>query len=118
MQRIRVGGLQVDSRLHAFLMREALPGTGVDAEAFGSGLDALVHALAPVNRSLLQRRDALQKAIDDWHRAHPRPFDPKAYRPSWRRLATCGPSPLPSALAPRTWTRRSPGSPVRSSSCR
>ncbi|WNG17298.1 malate synthase G [Cystobacter fuscus] len=95
MQRIRVGGLQVDSRLHAFLMQEALPGTGVDAEAFGSGLDALVHALAPVNRSLLQRRDALQKAIDDWHRAHPRPFDPKAYLAFLEEIGYLRPEPPP-----------------------
>src|SRR6218665_4192301 len=95
MQRIRVGGLQVDSRLHAFLEREALPGTELDAAAFWSGLDALVHALAPVNRALLQRRDALQKQIDAWHTAHPRPIDPEAYQAFLREIDYLRPEPAP-----------------------
>ncbi|MET0403961.1 MAG: malate synthase G [Cystobacter sp.] len=95
MQRIRVGGLQVDSRLHAFLMDEVLPGTDVAPEAFGAGLDALVHALAPVNRALLQRRDALQTAIDGWHRAHPRPFDPGAYLSFLEEIGYLRPEPAP-----------------------
>ncbi|ATB33503.1 malate synthase G [Melittangium boletus] len=95
MQRIQVGGLQVDSRLHAFLEREALPGTDVDAAAFWSGLDALVHALAPVNRALLQRRDALQKDIDAWHASHPRPIDPEAYQAFLRDIGYLRPEPAP-----------------------
>ncbi len=74
-------GLQVDSRLAHFIEAEALPGTGVTAAAFWSGLSALIHELGPQNRDLLDRRAAIQAAIDDWHRDHRgQPRDPAAYR--------------------------------------
>ncbi len=95
MQRIQVGGLQVDSRLHAFLEREALPGTELDAAAFWSGLEEILAALAPVNRALLQRRDALQKAIDTWYAAHPAPVDPAAYEAFLREIGYLRPEPEP-----------------------
>ncbi|WP_434390983.1 malate synthase G [Melittangium boletus] len=95
MQRIQVGGLQVDSRLHAFLEREALPGTELDAAAFWSGLEEILAALAPVNRALLQRRDALQKAIDAWYAAHPAPVDPAAYEAFLREIGYLRPEPEP-----------------------
>ncbi len=75
------GRLQVAAALDRFIIDEALPGTDLDAEAFWNGVDALVHDLAPRNRSLLEKRDALQQKLDDWHRAHPGPVrDHAAYR--------------------------------------
>jgi malate synthase len=62
-------GLKVDARLVAFVEESALPGTGVTAAAFWSGLASALADLAPRNRALLARRDALQAQIDDWHRA-------------------------------------------------
>ncbi|KXS34652.1 MAG: malate synthase, partial [Halomonadaceae bacterium T82-2] len=60
---------------------EALPGTGVDPEAFWAGVDALVHDLAPTNRALLAERDRLQGELDAWHQAHPGPVrDMAAYQ--------------------------------------
>ena len=57
---VSAGGLRVASPLHEFVNTEALPGTGVDPDAFWPGLAALVHELAPRNQALLQRRDELQ----------------------------------------------------------
>ena len=48
-ERVRVGELQVDSGLNDFVDNEVLPGTGVAAETFWAGLDAIVHDLAPRN---------------------------------------------------------------------
>jgi len=64
-------GLKVDPQLSDFIAERALPGTGVDAESFWRGFSDLVHDLAPKNRALLAKRDALQAKIDAWFRSHP-----------------------------------------------
>ena len=56
-QRIEIDGLQVASELFDFVNQEALPGTGVDQNAFWAGLSAIAHYLAPKNRALLAKRD-------------------------------------------------------------
>ena len=81
------GRLQVAAVLDRFITDEALPGTDLDADAFWSGVDALVHDLAPRNRDLLDRREALQQKLDDWHRSHPGPVrDFSAYRGFLREI--------------------------------
>ncbi|MCO8164692.1 malate synthase G [Pseudomonas sp. 21LCFQ010] len=65
---VQVGDLQVAKVLFDFVQNEAVPGTGVDTAAFWSGVDALIHELAPKNRALLVKRDELQARIDAWHR--------------------------------------------------
>ncbi|HVV27938.1 MAG TPA: malate synthase G [Rhizomicrobium sp.] len=78
--RISVHGLQVAPALHDFIVKEALPGSGVDPEKFWAGFAALATRLMPENRALLAERDRLQTAIDTWHKAHPqRPVDAAAY---------------------------------------
>jgi len=80
-QRIQHHGLQVAANLSQFIEQEALPGSGLEADAFWQGFAALVHDLAPKNRALLAERDRLQAELDAWHRAHPGPItDPAAYR--------------------------------------
>ena len=61
------GELRVAADLAAFIEAEALPGTGVAAEAFWSGFSALVHDFGPKNAALLEKREALQAEIDAWH---------------------------------------------------
>ena len=68
-ERVQVGGLQVAKVLYDFVNNEAIPGTGVDAAAFWAGADSVIHDLAPKNRALLAKRDALQAQIDAWHQA-------------------------------------------------
>ena len=80
-QRIDAGGLRVAQALYDFVEHEALPGTGIDAERFWSGLSAIIHELAPRNRALLARRDELQARIDAWHlEQRGRRFAPAAYK--------------------------------------
>ncbi len=79
--RIEINGLRVAKVLHDFVMREALPGTGVKAEAFWGGLSGLVRDLAPRNRALLAKRDELQAKIDAWHQARKgKAYDLAAYK--------------------------------------
>jgi malate synthase len=78
--RIEIDGLKIARELHDFVAAEALPGTGLDAAAFWSAFSSIVHDLAPKNRALLARRDALQETIDAWHREHGAPSDLAAYK--------------------------------------
>ena len=80
-QRVQSGGLQVAESLYNFVNNEALPGTGVTSEQFWAGFDALVHDLAPKNRDLLAKRDAIQEQIDAWHRERQgQAFNLEAYK--------------------------------------
>nr|WP_299245570.1 malate synthase G [uncultured Halomonas sp.] len=79
--------LQVASELDRFINDEALPGTGVDADAFWAGVDALIHDLAPRNRELLEERERLQAELDTWHRENPGPVrDLAAYRAFLKKI--------------------------------
>jgi malate synthase len=83
--RVQVGGLSVAEVLHRFVVEEALPGSGIDPEAFWAGADAIIHDLTPRNRELLARREELQTQLDDYYRKSPgRPEDPAAYE-AWLR---------------------------------
>ncbi|WP_062226690.1 malate synthase G [Aureimonas frigidaquae] len=65
---VEMHGLKVDAGLKTFVENEALPGTGIEADALWRGLAAMLEELAPRNRALLARRDALQQEIDAWCR--------------------------------------------------
>jgi malate synthase len=79
--RVIVEGLSVARVLYDFINREVLPGTGVPEAGLWTRLDRIIHDLAPRNRALLAKRDALQMQIDEWHRAcKGKPFDLATYR--------------------------------------
>mgnify|MGYP000483529710 CR=1 FL=1 len=78
-ERVEIAGLQVDKQLSDFIADQALPGTDVSADAFWSGLSALIHDFGPKNRDLLAKREDMQARIDAWHRENPG-NDAGAYR--------------------------------------
>jgi malate synthase len=79
-EKVRIEEVEVDAGLYQFVNQEAIPGTGVDPGAFWRGFSSLTHRLAPRNAALLERRDALQAEIDEWHRRHPgAQFDHESY---------------------------------------
>jgi malate synthase len=63
---LEIGDLRVDPVLYALVRDEIAPGTGVQPEAFWRALGKIVADLAPKNRALLEKRNALQKRIDEW----------------------------------------------------
>jgi len=78
--RIEIAGLRIAPELHDFVVNEAAPGTGIDAAAFWNGFAAIAHDLAPKNRALLRKRDAMQEKIDAWYRENGAPVDMAAYK--------------------------------------
>jgi malate synthase len=100
MDRIDVGGLSISRTLHEFVTTEAMPGTGIRAPDFWTGLGKLYGELAPRNRALLERRDALQAEIDAWHAArNGQPIDAAAYQGFLRGIGYLLPEPTDFAIA-------------------
>ncbi|MXQ11561.1 malate synthase G [Microvirga makkahensis] len=94
MTRVQTNGLQVAPVLHDFIEQEALPGTGVSAEAFWKGLAGLVKEFAPRDRELLAIRDRLQAQIDEYHRTRAgRPIDQAEYERFLREIGYVLPEP-------------------------
>jgi malate synthase len=99
MDRIEVAGLRVAGVLHRFIEAEALPGTGLAADAFWTGLSALLRDLGPRNRELLAHRDALQDRIDAYHRDRAgQPHDPAEYERFLAEIGYLLPEPEPFAI--------------------
>lgn len=74
-------GLTIDTALAAFVRDEVLPGLAIAEPSFWEGVASIVNDLAPVNKALLEERQALQTKIDDWHKARVgQSFDRNAYR--------------------------------------
>ena len=85
-QYVEVHGLKVAQALQQFVETEALPGTGVVADAFWAGFSAIAHELAPKNKALLAKRDELQTRIDGWHRENGAPSDLGVYEDFLREI--------------------------------
>ncbi|WP_295580745.1 malate synthase G [uncultured Lamprocystis sp.] len=80
-ERVEVSGIKVAKPLYDLVKIEITPGTGVDPDRLWSAFAAILAELAPRNRALLAKRDALQAQIDTWHRNHRgQPIDLGAYR--------------------------------------
>ncbi|OCR26802.1 malate synthase [Pseudomonas syringae] len=80
-EHVQVGGLQVAKVLFDFVNNEAIPGTGLNTEAFWAGADKLINELAPRNKALLAKRDDLQAQIDAWHQSRAgQAHDASAYK--------------------------------------
>ena len=62
-----VGNLKVAEDLLLFVNNELLKDTGISAEKFWLGFDKAAHELGPENKKLIQKRENLQKKIDEWH---------------------------------------------------
>src|SRR5271170_5996618 len=97
---IRIDHIEVDQRLHDFVTREAVPGTGIDAAEFWRGFAALVRRLAPRNAALMERRDLLQSQIDAWHLQHPgAEFDRASYNGFLAQIGYLEPDQGPFSVA-------------------
>ena len=62
-----VNNLKVSDELLSFVNDELLKETSISPEKFWRGFDNIVHELSPLNKKLIEKREILQKKIDDWH---------------------------------------------------
>ncbi|WP_170420430.1 malate synthase G [Ruegeria arenilitoris] len=80
-------GLDVDQVLIDFIEERALPGTGVEPDAFWAGLSRMVSDFGPKNRDLLQKRSDIQGSVDAWHLARKgQPIDMAEYQAFLREI--------------------------------
>ncbi len=70
MKMIDKNGLKVSSTLLEFINKEAIPNTEIDVDNFWSKFSEVVHKLTPINKALIQKREDIQKKIDDWHKSN------------------------------------------------
>ncbi|KYH43919.1 malate synthase G [Branchiibius sp. NY16-3462-2] len=91
-ERVNVDGLQIETVLYDFINNEALPGTGIEPDAFWSGAAKVITDLAPRNRELLAIRDTLQQQIDEYHRQNP-DLDAADYQDFLTRIGYLVPAP-------------------------
>ena len=92
--RTQVGQLQVATELFDFVNSQALPGTGLDQAGFWAGVEALITELAPVNKALVEKREVIQKQIDEWHQGRAgQPHDAAAYKSFLEKIGYLLPEP-------------------------
>jgi len=100
-QMIDKAGLKVAGALVRFVEERALPGTGLSAQAFWTGLADIYARFAPENAALLAKRDALQAQIDDWCEARKgQPIDQAEYQAFLTSIGYLVPEPAPFQIGP------------------
>ena len=62
-----VNNLKVSDELLSFVNDELLKETSISPKKFWEGFDNIVQELSPLNKKLIEKREILQKKIDDWH---------------------------------------------------
>ena len=70
MKLINVKELKINQTLFDFINDEVLPGTDINKDNFWGKFSEVVHELSPINKELLEKREKIQKQIDDWHLAN------------------------------------------------
>ena len=78
--RTDVHGLQVATLLYDFINDQALPGSGVEKDAYWKGFADVIAHFAPINRDLLAERDQIQAKLDDFHKSNPGKPDFDTYK--------------------------------------
>ena len=93
---IPAAGLQIDNHLHRFITEQVLPSRpDIQAEAFWQGFAELLAEFAPRNRALLEKRDAIQQQIDNWHKQNGAATDAAAYRAFLKEIGYLAEEPAP-----------------------
>ncbi len=79
--RVSNGRMEIARPLHELVVREILPGLGIEPNAFWAMLEEVLAELAPKNNILLLKRYKLQASIDTWHQSRcDAPHDHSQYR--------------------------------------
>ncbi len=80
MKFINKNDLKINQTLFDFINEEVLPGTNIKQEDFWNRFAKVVHELAPINKKLIEKREKIQKQIDNWHLSNSKEkFDKNKY---------------------------------------
>ena len=80
MKFISKNELKINQTLFNFINEEVLPGTNIKQDDFWNKFAKVVHELAPINKKLIEKREKIQKQIDDWHLSNSKEkFDKNKY---------------------------------------
>ncbi len=77
---IALGKSKINKDLYNFVNDEIAPNTGIDTKHFWEQFISSANILAKKNKSLLNKRDELQKKIDDWHIKNQESFNLENYK--------------------------------------
>ncbi|PNG27119.1 malate synthase G [Methylocella silvestris] len=90
----QIGPISVDTALRDFVETDVLPGTGVKADQFWTGLAGLIAEFAPRIRAQLRFRDEVQSKIDAYHKIYAaKSFDMAGYESFLREIGYIVPEP-------------------------
>ena len=80
MKIIEKNGLKISSVMFDFVNNDAIPETGLDPDQFWAKFSEVGHEMAPTNKYLIEKRETIQKKIDDWHKSNKgKEFDKTEY---------------------------------------
>ena len=77
---INVAKTKINEDLYNFVSNEIIPGTSIDKDIFWKGFVSSSNELAKKNKSLLKKRDDLQKSVDTWHVDNKDNFSLESYK--------------------------------------
>ncbi len=59
--------LKINANFFKFVNEEIMPGTNIEPDTFWKGFSEIANNLAPINRKLIEKRESIQKQLDEWH---------------------------------------------------
>ena len=68
MNIIDKNGLKISSTLFQFINGEVIPETNIKPDDFWDKFEKVVNELSPINKNLIEKRELIQKKIDEWHK--------------------------------------------------
>ena len=77
---IALGKSKINESLYNFVNNEIAPDTGINAEHFWNQFINSANILSKKNKFLLNKRDEIQKQIDDWHIDNKENFNIESYK--------------------------------------
>ena len=77
---INHGSLKVSKELDDLINKKVCAGIDVNPDSFWDSLEKIIEEFTPRNKALLEKREDLQKKIDEWHLANNKPIDKAEYK--------------------------------------
>ena len=77
---INHGSLKVSKELDDLITKKVCTGIDVNPDSFWDSLEKIIEEFTPRNKVLLEKREDLQKKIDEWHLANNKPIDKAEYK--------------------------------------